>query len=163
MYKNHKKYALTNCTLLDGTADMQPLKGVTLHINGDIIEEIAESGAVKDGYEAIDMGGRYVMPGLINLHVHLPATGKPRKKPSDPKKLVKLITSNGFMRKIGVKMCESYAKTELLSGVTTLRTVGGVADFDTIIRNMANDCQILAPRIVASNMAVSVLGGHMAG
>lgn len=163
MYKNHKKYALTNCTLLDGTADMQPLKGVTLHINGDIIEEIAISGAVKDGYEAVDMGGRYVMPGLINLHVHLPATGKPRKKPSDPKKLVKLITSNGLMRKIGVKMCESYAKTELLSGVTTLRTVGGVADFDTIIRDMANDGKILAPRIVASNMAVSVPGGHMAG
>lgn len=39
MYKNHKKYALTNCTLLDGTADMQPLKGVTLHINGDVIEK----------------------------------------------------------------------------------------------------------------------------
>ncbi len=60
-------------------------------------------------------------------------------------------------------MCESYAKTELLSGVTTLRTVGGVADFDTIIRDMAKDGKILAPRIVASNMAVSVPGGHMAG
>lgn len=103
------------------------------------------------------------MPGLINLHVHLPATGKPRKKPSDPKKLVKMITSIGLIRKIGVKMCESYAKTELLSGVTTLRTVGGVADFDTIIRDMAKDGKILAPRIVASNMAVSVPGGHMAG
>ena len=142
---------------------MQPLKGVALHINGDVIEKIAQSGAVKDGYEAIDMGGCYIMPGLINLHVHLPATGKPRKKPSDQKKLVKLITSIGLMRKIGVKMCESYAKTELLSGVTTLRTVGGVADFDTIIRDMAKDGKILAPRIVASNMAVSVSGGHMAG
>lgn len=163
MYKNHKKYVLTNCTVLDGTTDMQPRSGAALYINGSIIEEIAYSGAVKGGYEAADMGGRYVMPGLINLHVHLPATGKPRKKPSDPKKLVKLITSNALMRRIGVKMCESYAKTELLSGVTTLRTVGGVADFDTIIRDMAKDGKILAPRIVASNMAVSVPGGHMAG
>lgn len=64
MYKNHKKYALINCTLLDGTADMQPLKGVTLHINGDIIEEIAVSGAVKDGYEAVDMAGATLCPGL---------------------------------------------------------------------------------------------------
>ena len=111
----------------------------------------------------MDLAGRYVLPGLINLHVHLPASGKPKKKPSDPKKLVKLITSNGLMRRVGVKLCESYARTELLSGVTTIRTVGGVADFDTIIRDRAAAGEILSPRVVASNMAVSVPGGHMAG
>ena len=111
----------------------------------------------------MDLGGQYVLPGLINMHVHLPASGKPKKKPSDPKKLVKLITSNGLMRRVGVRLCESYARTELLSGVTTIRTVGGVADFDTIIRDRAAAGEILSPRVVASNMAVSVPGGHMAG
>ena len=76
---------------------------------------------------------------------------------------MKLITSNGLMRRVGVKLCESYARTELLSGVTTVRTVGGVADFDTIIREKAAAGEILGPRVVASNMAVSVPGGHMAG
>ena len=76
---------------------------------------------------------------------------------------MKLITSNGLMRRIGVKMCEGYAKTELLSGVTTIRTVGGVADFDTTIRDAAAEGKLLSPRVVASNMAVSVPGGHMAG
>ena len=109
------------------------------------------------------LDGKYLLPGLINMHVHLPASGKPRKKPSDPKKLVKLITSNGLMRSIGIKICEGYAKTELLSGVTTIRTVGGVADFDTMIRDMTASGKILGPRVVASNMAVSVPGGHMAG
>ena len=104
-----------------------------------------------------------VLPGLINLHVHLPASGKPKKKASDPKKLVKLITANALTRRIGVKLCEGYAKTELLSGVTTIRTVGGVTDFDTIIRDLAAQGKILSPRVVASNMAVSVPGGHMAG
>ena len=105
----------------------------------------------------------YLMPGLINMHVHLPASGKPKKKPSDPKKLVKLITSNGLTRRVGVNMCAGFAKTELLSGVTTIRTVGGVADFDTIIRDRAAAGEIIAPRVVASNMAVSVPGGHMVG
>ena len=67
------------------------------------------------------------------------------------------------MNKIGVNMCEGYAKTELLSGVTTIRTVGGVADYDTRIRDLAAAGKILAPRVLASNMAVSVPGGHMAG
>ena len=90
-------------------------------------------------------------------------SGKPKKKPSDPRKLVKLITSNGLTRRVGVNMCAGFAKTELLSGVTTIRTVGGVADFDTIIRDRAAAGEIIAPRVVASNMAVSVPGGHMAG
>ena len=163
MYKNDKKYALTNCIILDGTEHMEPQTGKAVCIDGDRISEIADAQHIPAGYEKIDLGGKYVLPGLINLHVHLPASGKPKKKASDPKKLVKLITSCGLTNKIGLRMCEDYAKTELLSGVTTLRTVGGVADYDTTIRDLAAAGTILAPRILASNMAVSVPGGHMAG
>ena len=163
MYKNTKRYALTNAVILDGTRDMVPQTGKTVYISGDRIVDIADDSQIAAGYERVDLSGKYLLPGLINLHVHLPASGKPQKKPSDPKKLVQLITSNGVMRSIGVKLCESYARTELLSGVTTIRTVGGVADFDTIIRDRAAEGRILSPRVVASNMAVSVPGGHMAG
>ena len=162
MYKNETRYALINGVLLDGTRDMTPQTGKIVCVEGGKIAAVTD-GPVPAGYEPVDLAGRYVLPGLINLHVHLPASGKPKKKPSDPKKLVKLITSNGLMRRVGVKLCESYARTELLSGVTTVRTVGGVADFDTIIREKAAAGEILSPRVVASNMAVSVPGGHMAG
>ena len=162
MYKNETRYALINGVLLDGTRDMTPQTGKVVCVEGGKIAAVTE-GPVPAGYEPVDLAGRYILPGLINLHVHLPASGKPKKKPSDPKKLVKLITSNGLMRRVGVKLCESYARTELLSGVTTVRTVGGVADFDTIIREKAAAGEILSPRVVASNMAVSVPGGHMAG
>lgn len=163
MYTNHEKYALVNGVVLDGTRDMTPRTGLAVCVDGDRITSVCDAADVPEGYARVDLGGKYLLPGLINLHVHLPASGKPRKKPSDPKKLVKLITSNGLMRRIGVKMCEGYARTELLSGVTTIRTVGGVADFDTIIRDAARRGEILSPRVVASNMAVSVPGGHMAG
>ena len=162
MYKNETRYALINGVLLDGTRDMTPQTGKIVCVEGNTITAVTD-GPAPAGYEPVDLAGRYVLPGLINLHVHLPASGKPKKKPSDPKKLVKLITSNGLMRRVGVKLCESYARTELLSGVTTVRTVGGVADFDTIIRDRAAAGEILSPRVVASNMAVSVPGGHMAG
>ena len=162
MYKNETRYALINGVLLDGTRDMTPQTGKIVCVEGGQITAVTD-GSAPAGYEPVDLAGRYVLPGLINLHVHLPASGKPKKKPSDPKKLVKLITSNGLMRRVGVKLCESYARTELLSGVTTVRTVGGVADFDTIIREKAAAGEILSPRVVASNMAVSVPGGHMAG
>ena len=162
MFKNTKKYAITNATLLDGTEHMTPQTGKTVCIDGDRIVRICDGGAPA-GFEEVNLGGMYLMPGLINMHVHLPASGKPKKKPSDPKKLVKLITSNGLTRRVGVNMCAGFAKTELLSGVTTIRTVGGVADFDTIIRDRAAAGELAAPRILASNMAVSVPGGHMAG
>ena len=162
MYKNETRYALINGVLLDGTRDMTPQTGKVVCVEGGKIAAVTE-GPVPAGYEPVDLAGRYILPGLINLHVHLPASGKPKKKPSDPKKLVKLITSNGLMRRVGVRLCESYARTELLSGVTTIRTVGGVADFDTIIRDRAAAGEILSPRVAASNMAVSVPGGHMAG
>ena len=137
MYTNHEKYALVNGVMLDGTRDMTPRTRLAVCVDGDRIAAVCDAADVPEGYARVDLGGKYLLPGLINLHVHLPASGKPRKKPSDPKKLVKLITSNGLMRRIGVKMCEGYARTELLSGVTTIRTVGGVADFDTIIRDAA--------------------------
>lgn len=163
MYQNTQKYALVGGILLDGTRDMTPQSGKIVYINGSKIERIADGSAVDAGYQAVDVSGKYIMPGLINLHVHLPASGKPKKKASDPKKLVKLITANVLTRKIGIKMCEGFAKNELLGGVTTIRTVGGVADFDTIIRDQAAAGKILSPRVLASNMAVSVPGGHMAG
>ena len=131
------KYAFDNANLIDGTQDMRVQPGLCVLTDGETITDIVPAGTAPDGYRRIDLHGRYLLPGLINLHVHLPASGKPKKKASDPKKLVKLITANALTRRIGVKLCEGYAKTELLSGVTTIRTVGGVADFDTIIRDLA--------------------------
>ena len=162
MYKNETRYALMNGVVLDGTRDMKPQTGKIVCVEGSRIAAVTD-GPVPAGYEPVDLAGRYVLPGLINMHVHLPASGRPKKKPSDPKKLVKLLTSNGLTRRLGIRLCEDYAKTELLSGVTTIRTVGGVADFDTVIRDRGAAGAILAPRVVASNMAISVPGGHMAG
>ena len=149
--------------LLDGSENMEPQTGMAVITEGEKIIAIEPQQSAYEGAQVVDLKGQYIMPGLINLHVHLPANGKPKKKQSDPKKLVKLMTSNNFLRKIMLKMCEGYAKTQLMSGVTTIRTVGGVEDVDTKIRDAVLAGKIDGPRILAGNMAISVPGGHMAG
>ena len=157
------KVAYINGIILDGSENMEPEAGKVILTNGDKIEKIISHEEFNlSGYEKIDLKGKYIMPGLINLHLHLPSSGKPKKKESDPVKLVKLITSNGLFRKIGIKICADAAKTQLLSGVTTIRTSGGVANFDSQIRDKINKKELVGPRILASDMAVSVEGGHMA-
>lgn len=155
--------AYTNCIILDGTEHMTPQRGKAILTEGGVITDIVTDSAIPAGFEKVDLGGKYILPGLINLHVHLAGSGKPKKKQSDPVKLVKLITSNSLMRTLGKKMVAGYAKTQLMSGVTTIRTVGGIADFDTFVRDSINSGRLTGPRILASNMAVSVHGGHMAG
>lgn len=155
--------AYTNCIILDGTENMTPQRGKAILTEGGVITDIVSDSAIPAGFEKVDLGGRYILPGLINLHVHLAGSGKPKQKQSDPVKLVKLITSNSLMRTLGKKMVAGYAKTQLMSGVTTIRTVGGIADFDTFVRDSINSGRLTGPRILASNMAVSVHGGHMAG
>lgn len=157
------KYALINGIILDGTEAMQPRPGQTLLINGDRIEAIVPAGTETPDYEKIDLAGGYVMPGLINLHVHLPASGKPTVKQKDNKKLVRLMTSNALLRAVTFRVCAGYAKTELLSGVTTLRSVGGIQAVDSRLRDKILSGGAIGPRILAGNMAVSVPDGHMAG
>ena len=156
------KYAWINGIILDGTKDMEPVRGKIVLTEGSWIKDIIADEQVPQGYEIIDLKGQYLMPGLINLHVHLPAGGKPKKKESDPIKLVKWVSSNALFRYAAKRLCAANARKQLMSGVTTIRTMGGILDFDSAVREMSEHGKEL-PRILASNMAVSVPGGHMAG
>ena len=157
------KRAYTNGILLDGTEQMEPVRGKVLLTENDKITAIADASVSLDGYEVIDLHGGYLCPGLINLHVHLAGNGKPSAKPRDNAALVRKILSNRLTRAIAYRLVCSYAKLELLGGVTTVRTVGGIADFDTRCRDDSAAGKVLAPRILAANEGISVPGGHMAG
>ena len=103
------------------------------------------------------------MPGLINMHVHLAGSGKPQKKQRDNEKLVKKIMGSALTRAVAYRMVYGFAKDELMSGVTTIRTVGGLGSFDTRLRDEIAAGKKTGPRILAANEGISVPGGHMAG
>ena len=149
-----KKYAYINGVLLDGTRWMIPVTGKIVFTEGERITAIGEDGDSTEGYEIIDLGGKFLMPGLINLHVHLPGTGKPKQTKTDLVKLVKFLTGNALTRKIVESMCADAARTQLMSGVTTIRTVGGITNFDSIVRDKINAGKLDGPRILASNAAL---------
>ena len=158
------KYALTNCKILSGKRDMTAVEGQCVIIDGEIIKAILpEAEADLGDCKIKDLGGAYVMPGLINMHVHLAGNGKPQKKQRDNAKLVKKITGNPLTRAVAYKLVGSFAKSELMSGVTTIRTVGGICDFDGKLRDDIAGGKKVGPRILASNRGISVPGGHMAG
>ena len=157
------KYAYTNGKILDGTKDMQVREGLCILTENDRISDIVEADHIPQGYEVIDLGGKYIMPGLINMHVHLAGNGKPQKKQRDNEKLVRTLMGTALSRAIAYKVVCGFAKDELMSGVTTIRTVGGLGDFDTRLRDEIAEGKKVGPRILAANQGISVPGGHMAG
>ena len=158
------KYAYKNGVILNGTKDMQPEEGKMILTDGEMITDIVPAKTVlEEEYKEIDLHGCYIMPGLINMHVHLAGNGKPQKKQRDNEKLVKTLMGTPLSRAITYKVVAGFAREELLSGVTTIRTVGGLGAFDTKLRDEIAAGKKVGPRILAANEGISVPGGHMAG
>ncbi len=157
------RYAFTNGKILDGNKDMQLQEGLCILVEDGKITDIVPDTTSLHDYQIIDLHGHYIMPGLINMHVHLAGSGKPQKKQRDNEKLVNTIMSSALTRAIAYNMVCGFAKDELLSGVTTIRTVGGLGSFDTRLRDEIESGTKTGPRILAANQGISVPGGHMAG
>ena len=133
------KTAYKDGIILDGTKEMTARRGETVIVeNGRITDILPSGGLLPSDCEIVNLNGCYLMPGLINLHVHLNSGGRPsskKKEPEDYVRLVKLATSNPVTREMACAMIRGYAYTQLESGVTTIRTVGGISNFDGRIRN----------------------------
>lgn len=157
------KYAYINGKILSGDKDMQVKQGLVIVIEGEKITDIVKEVPKSPDMKVVDLEGRYIMPGLINMHVHLAGNGKPQKKQRDNEKLVKTLMRTALSRAVAYKVVSDFARTELLSGVTTIRTVGGLGDFDTRLRDEIAAGKRVGPRILAANEGISVPGGHMAG
>ncbi|QCI66737.1 metal-dependent hydrolase family protein [Phreatobacter stygius] len=134
---------LTNARIVDGTA---PERGdpVQVLIENDRIREVGKSIAPGKA-RVIDLGGRSLMPGLIDAHVHVVACladlGRNAMLPD-------AVTTVRAFKLMG----------EMLGrGFTTVRDVGG-ADHGLVAA--ADDGYLPAPRLVISGKALSQTGGH---
>lgn len=147
--------------VISGQKDCVSQKEDVLVVDGKI-QKIAPSIEDPEA-KVIDCTGRYIMPGLVNMHAHLFGTGKPSKnlgsKSKSQARLVKFIHSK-LGTKVAVKLVEQAVRQELCSGVTSLRSVGDFSYSDIIVRNKVNAGKALGPHMYCSGAAITVPGGH---
>ena len=156
------KYVFQNCRVIDGTGGT-PLENACVWVDGSTIRKITGPGIVPPaGYETLDLGGRYVLPGLINLHAHLFGTGRPSKSMGGGKEQERIVrfASTRAGGAVLRTMIRGNLKTMLHSGVTTVRGVGDLFYSDIAVRDQLAAGRGSGPRTLVSGPAVTVPGGH---
>ncbi len=158
-----KNTILKNVNIFDGKAESAILNNVDVLIENGLITKIGKNIEDKSA-KVVDLSGKYVIPGLINLHSHIPGSGRITKKQVAKRTgLVSFVVNNHLGRAVGLKICEAHAKQNLYSGVTTVRLVGGIDNFDAILRDKINAGKAIGPRLIVANYAVGPVHAHMEG
>ena len=158
-------YVLTHATVLDGTEQMEPQPNMTVVVDdGGRIDRVgpAASAVGPRGAREIDLGGAYLMPGLINAHVHLCGSGKPMSAGGAGDLIDKVVGNPVGMWALR-RMIRGHAQAQLASGVTTVRSVGDPGFADVDVRDAVNAGKYPGPRLLTSGVGVTVPGGHGAG
>lgn len=99
--------------------------------------------------KVIDLKDKTVLPGLIDMHVHIESE-------SNPKKYIERFTDNEA--DIAFKSTV-FAKATLMAGFTTVRDLGGTG-VNISLRNAINRGEIVGPRIFTSGKSIATTGGH---
>lgn len=151
--------ALTGAFVISGKPGCQAQKADLLIEGG----KIAAIGNIdRTGAEVMDCTGKYIMPGLINMHAHLFGAGRPSKAlgGGGAQKAVLKFVHTPLGRKMLDSMVASHALAELDSGVTTLRAVGDFCGSDLRVRDAVRAEEKPGPRLFCSGTAITVPGGH---
>jgi imidazolonepropionase-like amidohydrolase len=137
------------CGQFFNTAKKTFEKNVNVYLEGNTVS-IVESGPLKPGYEKIDLGSKFVLPGLIDCHVHSNMSGGP----GDISQFGRLLPADWVI--IGLKNLQA----DLQAGFTTVRDEGSAAYSDIALKNAINAGKIWGPRVFASGSAITATGGH---
>jgi imidazolonepropionase-like amidohydrolase len=136
-------------TLIDGKSNEAQTQ-ITLVVEGNKITAI-QKGFTKPAADdkLIDLSQKTVMPGLIDMHVHL--EGETSKDQS-----LQRFTLNdadvAFRSTV-------YAKKTLMAGFTTVRDLGG-SGVNIALRNAVNQGLVVGPRIFTAGKSIATTGGH---
>lgn len=155
--------AFVNATVLDGSPDMRPQPHMAVIVENGKIARIEPDALaqIPSGARVVDLDGAYLMPGLINMHVHLCGSGKPVSA-GDAGALMRRL-DNAPGRAIVRRILLKNARQQLMSGVTTLRGAGDPLLADIAVRDAVNAGRAVGPRIIAPGTGITVPGGHGAG
>jgi imidazolonepropionase-like amidohydrolase len=140
---------LKGATIID-CINPKPLENYNLTINGDSITAIDKEVQIFKEDHVIDLSGKTILPGLINMHVHLTADDQKNLMPdmlskSDEQLLLQAVKAS---------------QLTLKSGVTTVRDCGSRNNLVHWLRDAINEKKLTGPRIISSGMPITITGGH---
>jgi imidazolonepropionase-like amidohydrolase len=133
-----------NASILDGTAETA-LPGRHVLVENGTIREVSDRPITASSARVVDLGGRTLMPGLIDCHVHVIATMADLGANAELPNTLVALRSAKIMREM------------LMRGFTSVRDLGG-ADHGLVMA--IEEGLIEAPRLVICGKALSQTGGH---
>jgi imidazolonepropionase-like amidohydrolase len=142
----------TSVVMLDGSV---PIKDAVVLIQGDRIVAVGPAATTKvpPGAEVIRAAGKWIVPGLMNMHVHLGLV-LPGRQGSE--------LANETDAELALRMAGN-ARSSLLSGTTTVRMTGSPRHADFALRKAIDRGEVDGPRIFTAGELVAVTGGHGSG
>ena len=134
--------AIRGVTLVDGTG-RAPVPGATVVIEGNRITAVGANAQVPAGARVIDGTGKFLMPGMIDAHIHLRGGRGGNRPPAE-------------QEREAVRALHGY----LYAGVTTVFDAGNRAEFIMGLRAKEQAGAIVSPRIFATGGTVASPNGH---
>ncbi|UTA68910.1 amidohydrolase family protein [Emticicia sp. 21SJ11W-3] len=141
---------LIHCgTLIDGIGNT-PRSQITIVVEKNRITDIQSGYATAQAADkVVNMKNRTVMPGWIDMHVHIESE-------TSKDQYLKRMSQN--MADIAYE-AQKHANTTLMAGFTTVRDLGG-SGVNISIRNAINKGLVVGPRIFTSGRTIATTGGH---
>jgi imidazolonepropionase-like amidohydrolase len=133
---------LEHVTVIDGTGG-PPVADAFVLVENERIARVSRTPLGADGAMTIDGRGKYLIPGLMDMHIHL--TGG--RGPDGPDERAGIRALHGF----------------LYGGFTTVFDAGNNPDYTLGLRARERAGEITSPRIFATGGLVTVPGGHGGG
>lgn len=141
---------LLHCGSLIDTQNGKVLTEQTITVEGNKIIKVEKGYASAKGNETIiDLTSKTVMPGLIDMHVHIEGE-------TSPSRYLETFTKN--KADIAFKAYEIGERT-LMAGFTGVRDLGG-SGVNVALRNAINAGIVKGPRIYTAEKAIGTTGGH---
>ena len=147
---NAQDYYLHSGKLFD-SKEGKMLDNMTIIVSGNKIKDIKKGFVLpeNDNSIIIDLKDSTVMPGFIDLHVHIESEYNPEKY------LNEFTAEESEIAFSSLK----FAKRTLMAGFTTVRDLGG-SGVNISLRNAINKGEVIGPRIFTAGKAIGTTGGH---
>ena len=148
-FTTNAQTTVLHCGRLIDVVDQKVLENVTVVVTDDRIVSVDKGFKAIEGAEVYDLKDHTVMPGLVDMHVHLE---------SEFSKHTYLERFQQDPADVAFK-AQYYAKETLLAGFTTVRDLGG-SGVNIALRNAINKGLVEGPRVYTAGKSIATTGGH---